>query len=644
MQLAASEPARRHVRGGQRTSGRERGRIAWSGRRRGRRRGVLVAVLRPAPRAPARALRPEAARRPRSRRRRAGRRRGEAARATRRSRRDGHRPTGRARAQPQRPDDEELRLPHAGEAGGRRPRPDHPAAGRGRRRVRRAAAHASRRRARAARQAPGRSRRSRRTATRWPAAATRCRRSATTGGSPRVRQRVRRRDGGRGRRRCRCTSRPPTSGSYLLYGDRRTSSPSTARSARRPVAPRRRARRRLDGARAAAASPSAARQRHASASPRRRADLGTRRPVPAAHDAAAAPPGPRSATTSPGRTFGGTAVPGGPRLRRRAHPRHGLRVPRRRRALRPAVAPVRRRRTRSSTAPTTTLTGGNGAVLEDFLVAAQPHARPGRLADVQGLAGARLADPRGHLLQVDGAVLARRPADLRQPAGREQQALQALPAQAQLLRRHGLDPAAGQRHAQAASDYIDAQYGGPGKGWYRIVTNPFQARKVINAGQARRGHGHRDQRAVRLHDEARRPDPRAPRRHIDQQLDEVRKMGVAQMELVNKFDNALAGVAGDTGADRRRWSTPPTSSRPARSGTCGTASRPTPRVHDQRPGSRRPDINRPRSRTRCSARSRRSRRCPTVALPLYPPRRPLQHPRPDRRSASTPSAGWPSGT
>jgi hypothetical protein len=34
---------------------------------------------------------------------------------------------------------------------------------------------------------------------------------------------------------------------------------------------------------------------------------------------------------------------------------------------------------------------------------------------------------------------------------------------------------------------------------------------------------------------------------IDHQLDEVRKLGVRQMELVNKFDNALAGVAGDTG-------------------------------------------------------------------------------------------------
>ena len=32
-------------------------------------------------------------------------------------------------------------------------------------------------------------------------------------------------------------------------------------------------------------------------------------------------------------------------------------------------------------------------------------------------------------------------------------------------------------------DYIDAQFGGPGKGFYRIVRSPWQARRVINAGK-----------------------------------------------------------------------------------------------------------------------------------------------------------------
>ena len=32
-------------------------------------------------------------------------------------------------------------------------------------------------------------------------------------------------------------------------------------------------------------------------------------------------------------------------------------------------------------------------------------------------------------------------------------------------------------------DYIDAQNGGPGKGWFRIVKDPFEARRVISEGK-----------------------------------------------------------------------------------------------------------------------------------------------------------------
>jgi len=94
--------------------------------------------------------------------------------------------------------------------------------------------------------------------------------------------------------------------------------------------------------------------------------------------------------------------------------------------------------------------------------------------------------------------------------------------------------------------YIDAQYGGPGKGWYRIVTDPFQARKVINQGKL----------AVVMGVEVSIPFgctmkldiPQCNRDDITRQLEELRRLGVRQMELVNKFDNALAGVAGDEGA------------------------------------------------------------------------------------------------
>ncbi len=101
-------------------------------------------------------------------------------------------------------------------------------------------------------------------------------------------------------------------------------------------------------------------------------------------------------------------------------------------------------------------------------------------------------------------------------------------------------------------DYIDAQFGGPGKGFYRIVRNPFQARKVINAGKMavimgietsvpfgctfKAVPGQGDQPAAECTPE-----------NIDRQLDQVHRMGVRQMELVNKFDNALSGIAGDAG-------------------------------------------------------------------------------------------------
>jgi hypothetical protein len=93
--------------------------------------------------------------------------------------------------------------------------------------------------------------------------------------------------------------------------------------------------------------------------------------------------------------------------------------------------------------------------------------------------------------------------------------------------------------------YIDAQSGGPGEGWFRIVTDPFAARRVINEGKL----------AVVLGIEVSVPldcgltldMPRCDLSDIDRGLDEVYDLGVRQMELVNKFDNAFSGVAGDSG-------------------------------------------------------------------------------------------------
>ena len=94
-------------------------------------------------------------------------------------------------------------------------------------------------------------------------------------------------------------------------------------------------------------------------------------------------------------------------------------------------------------------------------------------------------------------------------------------------------------------DYIDAQSGGPGKGWYRVVKDPFQARRVINQGKL----------AVVLGLETSKPfdcgvyndQPECDKKGINEWLNELETAGVSQMELTNKFDNALVGVAGDAG-------------------------------------------------------------------------------------------------
>ncbi len=106
------------------------------------------------------------------------------------------------------------------------------------------------------------------------------------------------------------------------------------------------------------------------------------------------------------------------------------------------------------------------------------------------------------------------------------------------------------RDMYAFQDYVDAQWGGPGKGFYRIVKTPFEAREVINEGKL----------AVVMGIETSVPFgctftyvaggdvPACTKADITRQIDEMHRLGVRQMELVNKFDNALGGVAGDEGA------------------------------------------------------------------------------------------------
>lgn len=94
-------------------------------------------------------------------------------------------------------------------------------------------------------------------------------------------------------------------------------------------------------------------------------------------------------------------------------------------------------------------------------------------------------------------------------------------------------------------DYVDAQAGGPGKGFFEIVTDPYEARRVVNQGRM----------AVIQEIEISEPfdcrnleQPSCDVAQVDRQLKEVHKLGVRSSLLLNKFDNPLSGVRFDSGA------------------------------------------------------------------------------------------------
>lgn len=94
-------------------------------------------------------------------------------------------------------------------------------------------------------------------------------------------------------------------------------------------------------------------------------------------------------------------------------------------------------------------------------------------------------------------------------------------------------------------DYIDAQFGGPGKGFPRIVRSPEQARRVINDGKLAMVLGIEVSEVLdcRLHGSA----PKCTKAQIDECLTELHDLGVQSAFLAHKFDNALAGTTFDSG-------------------------------------------------------------------------------------------------
>jgi hypothetical protein len=101
------------------------------------------------------------------------------------------------------------------------------------------------------------------------------------------------------------------------------------------------------------------------------------------------------------------------------------------------------------------------------------------------------------------------------------------------------------RDLHELQDYIDAQFGGPGRGFFRIVTNPFQARRVINAGKLAVVEGIEVSHLFNCGEYL--GVPQCDQSQVDAGLKEVRALGVSTFFPVHKFDNAFGGTKMDSG-------------------------------------------------------------------------------------------------
>lgn len=101
------------------------------------------------------------------------------------------------------------------------------------------------------------------------------------------------------------------------------------------------------------------------------------------------------------------------------------------------------------------------------------------------------------------------------------------------------------RYTEQLQDYVDAQFGGPGKGFLRIVKSPDAARRVINDGKLAIVLGMENSEAFNcsLPNDTSACTPE----QMEQRLDEMYRLGVRSAFPVHKFDNAFGGTTGDGG-------------------------------------------------------------------------------------------------
>lgn len=97
----------------------------------------------------------------------------------------------------------------------------------------------------------------------------------------------------------------------------------------------------------------------------------------------------------------------------------------------------------------------------------------------------------------------------------------------------------------ALESYIDAQSGGPGMGWFRVVTSPAEARSVIEEGRMAVVLGIETSNLFDCFLTPREGFPTCDADYVRAELDRYYERGVRVIFPVHKFDNAFSSGDGD---------------------------------------------------------------------------------------------------
>jgi microsomal dipeptidase-like Zn-dependent dipeptidase len=102
------------------------------------------------------------------------------------------------------------------------------------------------------------------------------------------------------------------------------------------------------------------------------------------------------------------------------------------------------------------------------------------------------------------------------------------------------------RRLRGLERYVDAQSGGRGRGWLRVVESPGEARRAIADGQLAVLIGVEASSALGCSE--RLSAPQCDRDDIDRGLDRLERLGVRSIFIAHWVDNAFAGAALQSGA------------------------------------------------------------------------------------------------